>query len=152
MRGVYREASVNLNAFWTINKILLGAHTGYLWVEEDHDSFSEIDTSGVNGASAVGDRDFDLGQFRIGFDVAYNYESFLEPYAGIDYVNDTTREDVVVATGLAQPENDEDEIFVTLGIRYFGSAGVTGDLQYTIGASRENMDSSGVMATLRFDL
>ncbi len=142
-------AAVNLNAFWTLDKILLGAHTGYLWVEEDHDSFAE---SGGGVTSAVGDRNFDLGQFRIGFDVAYDYKSFLEPYAGLDYLNDTTRDDVDVAPGLQQPDNDEDEFIIRLGLRYFGESGVTGALEYSIGAGRTDFDSSGVMATLRFDL
>ena len=141
-------AAANLNGFWQIDNWIVGAHGGYLRANEDHDAFSE---TGGGVTSPVAARDFDLGQWRLGFDVAYSASSSLEPYFGIDYIKESTRENVTVAPGLAQPANDDDDFLISLGLRYFSDQGVSGDLRWEVSASREDIDASTFSAIVRVD-
>jgi uncharacterized protein with beta-barrel porin domain len=146
--------SINVTGNWDFNHLLLNAHAGYLYVNEDHDSFTESATNAAGAAfsQSFASRDFDLGQVRVGGEVGYDFGSFLEPFAGLDYVVDETREDVVVAPGLAQPANDDDEVQFTFGMRYLGDNGVSAVLQYTGNALREDTDFHSLMFVLRADL
>jgi len=139
----------NLNGFWSYNNWILMAQAGYLRAEEDHDSYTE--TSGVTSV-VVPSRDFDLGQWHVGANVAYDYRSFLEPYFSVSYLNEDTRERVVAAPGQVQPDNDDDEVLFTLGMRYFGTQGITGDIQYNISSGREDIDNSNLMLLIRAEL
>ncbi len=141
--------SVNVNGNWDISHALLSAHAGYLYSKEDHDSFSE---RGGGVTATVASRQFKLGQVRAGGEIGYDFQTFLEPFIGLDYIYDASHEKVVVAPGLPQPDNDRSEYQFTLGMRYFGDNGISGVVQWTGSAGRSDVNYGSFMLTLRADL
>ena len=141
--------AVNINGYWHVNNFIIDGHAGYLWAEEDQDRF--IETTGTL-TDDFGDREYELGQVRIGANVAYDFRSFLEPYFGVEYLNETTREELRLLPGMAQPANDDDEVLFTLGMRYFSNYGITGDLKLNITSGREDINAYSLMLLLRAEL
>ena len=85
---------------------------------------------------------------RIGADIAYGIDAFL-PFVGLEYLNDVTRENLVVATGQAQPSNDDDEFLFNAGLRYFTPGGMTASLLYSRNLGRDDLDTDTVSLYLR---
>ncbi|RME35446.1 MAG: autotransporter outer membrane beta-barrel domain-containing protein [Gammaproteobacteria bacterium] len=141
--------TLNLNGFWTIRHLLLEAQLGYLHSETNQDSFTE--TGGGITATARGET-YSLSQWHVGATVGYDFGTFLEPYAGVDYSYDISREEVRVAPGLQQPANDRSEMLVRLGMRYFGDNGISGALEWSTNALRQDIDSNTLLLNLRIDL
>ncbi len=141
--------SANLNAFKQVNNWLLSGRLGVMYSDLDNDSFTEsLGAVTVTRAST----DSQLGQFTVGGEISYDFKTFLEPYAGIDFIHDFESEDVLVAPGLAQPSNDDNEIITRLGFRYFGSNGVSASAEWNHNAIRDDITSNSISLTLRMDL
>ena len=138
-------AAVNLNGFWSFDNWGVGASAGYLRAREDRSAFTETG-GGVTAAVAGGNTD--LGQIRVGGDVSYGIDAF-EPYVGLDYLNDISRDDVVVSGAQLQPANDDEDILFNTGFRYFSPGGMSANLQYTKSLSREDLSSDSVSFFLR---
>ncbi|RME35447.1 MAG: autotransporter outer membrane beta-barrel domain-containing protein [Gammaproteobacteria bacterium] len=142
--------AANLNGFWQIDHWLLGAHLGYLYSNEDQDGFAEVNAATGAIVNNIASNDIDLGQLRAGFNIAYDYQSFLEPFFSAAYLLDTTRDDIVIRTAaLAGPANDDDEFQLTAGARYFGNDGVSASLGWTVSADRENFNSHFLSLSVR---
>ncbi len=141
--------AVNLNGFWNPQHFLLSATVGYLYAETDQDSFTE---SGGGVTVTRPGETFVLSQWHAGATVGYDFGTFLEPYAGADYSYDISREEVTVGTGLQQPANDRSELIMRVGMRYFGDNGVSAALEWNTNALRQDIDSNGLLLTLRLDL
>ena len=136
----------NVNGFWVHNNWLLGANAGLVWGEEDQDDFTE--SSGAISAGFAG-QDFETGLLRIGGNVAYDNQSGFTPYFGLEYLNEFERDDIVLSPGLAQPENDEDEFVLTLGVSYFGNQSISGDINVNVSVGRDDIDNRNAYLMLR---
>jgi len=146
--------AINLNGNWDFNHLLVNAHGGYLYSEEDQDASTETAASAAGAlfTAPVASQSFKLGQWRIGGELSYDYQSFLEPFVGLDYLYNNTRTKLRLAPGLKQPSNDRSELQYTVGMRYFGDNGISGTVQYTVSGSKTDMNYSAFMLTLRADL
>ena len=151
--------ATNLNAIWVLDKWVLGAKVGYLYTEEEQEDYTErgsaASAAGVGGGSLrfVNDRHIDLSQIVVGDEIAYTLGSF-EPYGIATYHNDLDRDDGEDAGGLpgnftsVQPDDDE-EVQVGGGIRYYTDWGLTTSLEYMRVEGREDFDSQTVMFIIR---
>ncbi len=135
--------ALNVNGLWTYDKWILGAKIGTLYTKSVQNSFTESDGTQV---SQTDDR---LGQWLLGGNVAYSLGEF-EPFASATYERDYTRTTITVLTG-PQPVNDNDDVLVGAGLRYFGPKGITGNLEWNKRVGRANFDEDVVTATLRLD-
>ncbi len=153
-----RFVTTNLNASIVRGSWVLGGRVGYLYSEEEQDAYTE---AGGPSAKVVKGRHLDLGQGYIGVDLAYSFGA-LEPYATVTYYNDFTRDN---GTGggpgggpgpgpgpAASQAMDDDEVQAGFGVRYFGSNGISGTLEWLKTAGRERFDNNSLTATLRIDL
>ena len=141
--------AINLNGFWNPRHFLVSATVGYLYSETDQDSFTE--SGGGVSVTRPGET-FVLSQWHAGATLGYDFGTFLEPYAGADYSYDISREEVTVGTGLQQPANDRSELIYRIGMRYYGDNGISAALEWNANALRQDIDSNGLMLTLRLDL
>jgi hypothetical protein len=153
--------ATNLNALWINGGWVFGGHLGALYAEEDQDAYTETGTplSAIAQGSrlrVVGDRNIDLTQLVVSADVAYNFGS-IEPYGIITYRNDLTSDDGIDAGGLPgdftsiEPD-DDDEVELGFGVRYFSNFGITGGLEYTLVEGRDHFKNSTFMLTVRGEL
>ena len=108
---------------------------------DTHGAFTESD------GTSVGERQFNFGQFRIGGELAYGWDAW-EPFVSALYQYDFEREDLVVA-GAAQPANDNDDVNLGVGIRYFGTGGINGSLEYTTIVGREDFEADTITFSVR---
>ncbi len=152
-------AGANLNAALTRGAWLFGAKVGVLYTDESQDGYTESGSAASAAARTlrtVRTRDIDLTQVTLGGDVAYAVGTF-EPYVGVAYVNDLDRDDGTAAGGLpgaftvVQPD-DDDEVQINIGLRYFASDDLTGTVEYSRVEGREDFDSDTVMVNLRLAL
>ena len=143
---------MNLNAVHYLGDVLLGGRVGYLYAREDQNGYTE---TGGPSARTVGDRRLTLSQAYIGGDIAYGIGDF-EPYAHAVYRYDVTVNDGASAGGLPgafgnpQPQ-DPDEVQWGLGLRYFGSGGVTGQVEWVTTVGRDLFDEDSITFLLRVD-
>lgn len=145
-------ATTNLNALATRGDWVLGGHLGLLYTEEGQDGYTE---TGGPSARTVRDRDVNLTQAWIGVDVARGFGAW-EPYASLAYRYDLDREDgsgaggLPSAVGSTQP-GDDDEGEAGLGVRYFGSNGVSASAEWIHTLGREDFDNDAFSFLLRAD-
>lgn len=143
----------NLNAVVRHGDWVLGARAGILYTDEEQDGFDEV---GGPSARSLGERNVDLTQASVGFDAGYSLGAF-EPYALVGYRNDLSRDDgrdaggLPAATGPTQAD-DDDEVEVGLGLRYFGDGALSGGFEWIWTTGREDFDNNSLMLTLRLDL
>jgi outer membrane autotransporter protein len=141
----------NLNAIVNHGNWYFAGRVGYLYTEEDQDSYTE---TGGPTARSIDDRNIDLTQFVVGVDVSYNLGMF-EPYAIISYLNDINRDEGSDAGGLPggvdASVDDDDEVQSGIGLRLYDD-GVSGTLEWTKVIGRDSFDSDTVMFTLRADI
>ncbi len=145
--------SANLNATLDLSGWLLSGRAGYLYTEEDQDGYTE--TGGVGAARTVRDRHVDLAQAQVALEVSYAFGS-LEPYAMADYRLDIQRDEGTAAGGLpgsvggTQPD-DDDEFNAGIGLRWFGSNGLSASLEFSHTTGREAFDNNTLLFSLRGD-
>ena len=136
--------STNLTAFKTYDRWVVDGHIGYLRSETDQDASTE---SGGGLSQSIAGRNSDFGQLRIGTNIGYQWRDNMEPFVGVDYINDLTFEKVRVAAGQVQPANDDDEIQATAGFRYFGES-LSGILQFRNSFGRDDIDNFSIEAVI----
>ena len=148
-------ATTNLNVAHTNGNWYTGGRIGYLYSYEEQDGYTE--TGGTGGGAAartVGSRNIHISQLILGGEVAYNFGR-QEPYVGATYVYDLSRGIGRNAGGLpggvAPDFDDEDEIRLNAGVRYFATY-FTAVVDVTHVVSRNNFDSTSAMLTVRTDL
>jgi hypothetical protein len=146
----------NLNALVISDAWIFGAKVGYLHSDEKQDAYLE---SGSTASAAAGRlrtvtrRTIDLSQVVVGADIAYNMGVY-EPYVMASYHNDLSRNDGTRAGGLpgnftsVQPD-DDDEIQLNFGIRYYTDWGVSATAEYQRVEGRSHFDSDTFMLTVR---
>ncbi|MCP5151889.1 MAG: autotransporter outer membrane beta-barrel domain-containing protein [Ectothiorhodospiraceae bacterium] len=148
--------TANLNAVKAFGPVVVGGRVGWLYTAESQDAFTERGCAprqaGVCAARTVGERHVDLGQVYAGVDVGYGIGDF-EPYAIAIYRNDLGRDDGASAGGLPggvrpQPD-DDDELQLGLGVRYFGGNGITGSLEWLRTNGRASYDDDAFSLTVR---
>ena len=105
--------SGNLIAGRSYGNWYVSGQAGLLVAREDIDGFTE------SNGNVVGDDRVQLGQASIGGDVAYAWGSF-EPFASAIFSHDYSREEL----GGGHP-NDQNELRLGFGIRYFSEQGFT---------------------------
>ena len=132
----------NLNAHYRINRISLLGRAGLLYATENQDAFTESDTT-FNP-----ERDIDLGQLRIGGQVAYNIGK-VQPYLTGTYEYDFNREVVVVGAGQATPANDRSGFEVGGGVRFALSDRVSGGIEGSTHVGRDDFSSTSVSGNVR---
>lgn len=125
----------NLNASKAYGNWYLSGRAGLLYANEEQDVFVESDGT-VNP-----DRSFELGQLRVGGDVAYSWGSF-EPFVSAVYEFDYSRDDIVVAAGIPQPANDDDDVLVGAGLRWYGDSGIGASFEWSSVLGREDFDDN----------
>lgn len=153
LRGSYDAdrafATVNLNAVKTFGNWVLGGRVGALHAVESQDSYAE---TGGAGARSIGKRHLDLTQAYASVDLGYAAGAF-EPYVLLGYRNDLGRDDGNSAGGLPAgirtTPSDDDDWQGGLGVRYFGSSGVSGSLEWLKTFGRDKFDEDVVTATVR---
>jgi outer membrane autotransporter protein len=134
----------NLNAGRQIDNWYLSARAGLLYAKESQDGFTES-----NGTISSA-RTFQIGQFRAGGDVSYSWDSF-EPFANLTYEYDYSRDDIIVAAGIPQPANDNDDFLVGAGLRWFGESGVSASFEWNSVLGREDFSDDTFSLLLRGD-
>jgi len=135
--------SVNLNAITYRENWVFGARTGLLYARSLQNSFTESNGTAISQATTR------LGQFNIGGDVAYSL-SKCEPFVKLVYEKDFSMQKIQTATN-PQPSNDSDDYLFGVGIRYFGSKGMSGNLEFNKRLLRTNFNENTLTATLRMD-
>jgi len=135
-------ATFNMNLFKAYHEWLLGARTGFLYLRNTQEDFTE---SNGTFRPEVTNR---LGQWHITGDVAYSLGEF-EPFVRLTYEYDHTITEITVVGGGPQPSHDRDGFVFGLGVRYFGSGGISGNLEWNRRLGRENFDEDILMATIR---
>jgi hypothetical protein len=135
--------NMNLNATTQSENWIFAGRTGLLYARSNQNSFTE------SNGTAVSKLTTQLGQFAIGGDVAYSFNKF-EPFAKLIYENDFSMQKITAASG-PQPTNDNDNFLLGAGLRYFGSKGMTGNLEFTKRLGRDNFQENTLAATLRMD-
>ena len=145
--------ALNFNAVYQLGDVMLGGRVGYQYAREEQNGYTEAGPA--NRVRTVLDRGLTLGQASIGADIAYGVGSF-EPYAHGVYRYDVTVDDGASAGGLpgafGNPvPTDPDEIQWGLGLRYFGSGGVTGQVEWATTVGRQLFDEDSITFLLRVE-
>ena len=142
----------NFNAIHVAGPWLFTGTAGVLYAKENVDSFVET----VRGAPTVtlsnASRSAKIGQWRVGTTGSY-YHNGWEPYASVFFVKDFTSTSANLAAGVAVPSDDDDEVQLGAGVRYYDDAlGMTASVEYNTVLGRDNIESNSVNLLLRFDL
>ncbi len=133
----------NLNGLTTYGNWIIGGRIGFLYAQEDQDSFVESD------GTVVSDFETELGQWNVGTDVAYSYGNF-EPYAKLIYEKDFNQTETVLSAGL-QPSDDDDNFLVGAGVRYFNRDNISGYIDWYRRLGREDIDEDTFTLSIRVD-
>ena len=132
----------NLNAHYQVNRISLLGRAGLLYATETQDAFTESDTT-FNP-----ERDIDLGQLRIGAQIAYRMGK-VQPYVTGTFEYDFNREKIVVGAGQATPANDRSGFEVGGGVRFALSDRVSGGIEGSTHVGRDDFSSTSVSGNVR---
>lgn len=133
----------NLNAIKFVDNWVLGARVGTLYATSVIDGYTESDGTVVSEARSK------VGSASIAGDVAYSYKEF-EPFLSLSYQYDFSLQEISSATD-PQPTNDNDDILMATGIRYFSKNGITGNIEYSKRFLRDNFDEDRISLTVRAD-
>ena len=137
-------ATSNLTLTHQLGSLLLTGTGGLLWATQNTEGFRESD------GSVVSESDADVGQFRFGGEVAYLAGNF-EPYLGALYAYDFTRTRLRFGAGVAAPKNDNDDIQMSLGLRYYADSGLSGTVEYSRLLGRRDYREGVFTANVRWN-
>lgn len=135
----------NLNAFTYWRDFALNGRVGLIYSEDYQRGFTE---SGGFTAQRIGSETYRFGQVQIGGEVAYVVHA-IEPFASAYYQYDFEREKIRLNPGQQQPSNDRDDVRVSAGLRYFGSNGLSGILEYSTILGRQDFSAQTLSLMLR---
>ena len=139
--------SGNVNAFTRINDFALFGRFGIIYAEDDIDSI--VETGGPDAFTTAGTT-IEFGQIQVGGEVAYSVAP-IEPYASVFYEYDYEFEKLSLNTALNPPANDRSDVRFGIGARYFGDYGFSANLEWSIIAGRDDIDSHTLGLTGRLD-
>ncbi len=137
-------AALNLNGVTYYNNWIIGGRIGYLWARNKLETYTES-----NGA-VVGKSTTKVGTWSVGGDVAYSMQNY-EPFVGLTYSHDYSFTKIAIVGTGPQPANDRDDVLLRLGVRYFNTDRISGNLEYTTRLSREDFSEDRIGMTLRAD-
>ena len=137
--------SANINGFTQVDNWLLTGRAGLLNAQSNDDDFTEVGT----GALTVDDRTTNLTQFTIGGEAAYAMGNF-EPFVSAYYNNDLHASETVLTAG-RQPSNDNDDVLVGVGFRYFNDDNLSISAQYDTRQGRDDIDEDTISINARWD-
>ena len=136
-------SAFNLNGIAFYNNWVLGSRVGWSYASSSIDSFTE------SNGTVVAESRTKVTTASIAGDVAYSFENY-EPFLNLSYQRDISFRKISVTTG-PQPTNDNDDILLTAGVRYFNKNGISGNLEYSKRFDRDNFDEDRVSLTVRAD-
>ena len=135
--------ATKLNVGKTIGAWNLTGRTGVTVARQELDGFTE------SNGNVVTDRRTELGQFDIGGEVGYLWDSF-EPYVNGAWQHDYNMTELRTATG-PQPSNDSTSFLLGAGFRWFSDSGWSALFEYNTEVSRKDFDSDTYTFTVRGD-
>ena len=135
--------SFNMNAIKFIDNWILSGRVGSVYAKSVIKGYTE--SNGV----VVSDNRSKVGSVSIAGEAAYSMKEW-EPFLNIAYQYDYRLEEIVAASG-PQPSNDQDDILLATGVRYFEKSGISGNLEYSKRLGRDNFDEDRISLTLRID-
>jgi autotransporter-like protein len=138
-----RFGALNLNGFTYYDHWIIGGRVGASFASSTIESYTES-----NGTVVANSRT-KVGTMSIAGDIAYSYQDY-EPFVNLSYQNDFSLREITVTTG-PQPSNDNDDILMTTGVRYFNKNGITGNLEYSKRFLRKNFNEDRISMTIRAD-
>ena len=134
--------SFNLNGLTTYGNWIIGGRMGTLYAQTDQDAFTE------SSGTVIAASKTELGQWNLGADVAYSYGEW-EPYARASYQRDWNQTEVTLIGVNRQPSNDDDDVLVGAGIRYFGAKGISGNFEWIKRLGRNDFDEDTFAISIR---
>ena len=135
--------ALNLKGVAYYDNWILGGRIGALYAKSVIDSYTES-----NGVIVAETRN-KVGEGSIAGDVAYSLQNF-EPFLNLSYQYDFELTELSVTTG-PQPSHDRDDILMRVGIRYFDSNGISGNVEYSKRFDRDDFDEDRISLTVRID-
>lgn len=136
-------SAFNLNAITFIDHWVLGGRVGMLYASSVIDSYTESNNI------IVAESRTKVGTISIAGDVAYSFNEW-EPFLNMAYQYDYQLQEIVATTG-PQPSNDNNDILLTTGVRYFEKSGLSGNLEYSKRLLRDDYDEDRISLTIRID-
>jgi outer membrane autotransporter protein len=128
--------SANLNYNALINNWSLGAVVGYMYVDEDHDAYTQTGAA----VNPVGEMNTYLGEWRFGVRIGHMLGQ-AEPYLAAAYLYDDTFSGGV---------DDRDELECALGINFFPSDSFACALEVSHGFLRDDIKNTRALVNLRY--
>lgn len=137
-------SAVLAGTYPTSNNWRFGGDAGLLWASEDIDGYTE------SNGTVNADKDIDFAQFALNGRVGYQFRHF-EPYvrAGLEY--DISKDDVNVASGQTQANDDDFGGVFGAGFRFNINDRVTGGLEATTTEFRDDYEEYTGTANLRIE-
>jgi len=129
--------SANLNYYALLNNWSLSAITGYMYVSEHQDAYTQTGAS----ENDVGQFTAYLGEWRIGGRAGYLFDK-LEPYIAAAYLYDNTWN---------SSSGDRDEMEGAAGIDFFPTDAFIGSLEVTHSFFRDDITNTRVLLNLRYE-
>ncbi len=136
-------SALNLNGIAFYNNWILGSRIGWSYASSSIDGFTE------SNGTVVSESRTKVTTASIAGDVAYSFDNY-EPFLNLSYQRDISFRKISVTTG-PQPTNDNDDILLTTGIRYFNKNGISGNVEYSKRFDRDNFDEDRISLTVRAD-
>ncbi|MBL4720552.1 MAG: autotransporter outer membrane beta-barrel domain-containing protein [Alphaproteobacteria bacterium] len=134
-------AGANLNYNNAVNKWLIGASVGFLYIKEEHDAFTE------SNGTAVGETNISIGQGRVSARVGYNFGK-VQPYIGVRLENEFWAPSDSIINGTLV-ENDTSGVVVTGGLDFTLSDAVSGGFALSSHQDRDNLDLYTISGRIR---
>ncbi len=116
---------------------------GLLLANKDQDSYTESDTTAVEGQS------LDMELWSLGGEAAYS-SGAAETYFSLIYEVDNDLDEIKFATG-DQPENDDDSMLLSLGWRYYGDD-IIANIEFSSRLGADDVSENSISTTLHIDL
>jgi Autotransporter beta-domain len=135
--------ALNLNGVTYYNNWILGGRLGALYATSVIDSYTE------SNGTVVAKSKNKSSTLSIAGDVAYSFQNY-EPFLNVSYQRDLSLRKISVTTG-PQPSNDNDDILLKAGVRYFNKNGISGNFEYTKRFERDDFDEDRISLTIRAD-
>lgn len=133
----------NLNGITFYDNWIIGTRVGASYASSTLDSFTESDGTVVANSRTK------VGTLSLAGDVAYSFKNY-EPFVSLSYQNDFALREISVTTG-PQPSNDNDDILMMTGVRYFNKNGITGNIEYSKRFLRDDFNEDRISLTIRAD-
>ena len=137
-------ANTNLAATYTSDALHLTGLAGLLWVTQRDDDFFE------SNGQFTQDSHYNVGRALLGGEIAYSIGAW-EPYASGLFEYDFTSTSQQYAAGVVAPQNDQTDVLVSAGLRYFGNNNISGALEYNTLFGRQDLDEYSINASIRWE-